>query len=211
MNFSVFVRTKEQLEIVKKYPIDKIYTNNLELVLKEKDLYYEVPKYYKKENLPKNLLINDIGLLQEKEKNIITDYGMNVANESTLKLLSSYHVEKITLSLEMNLEELKFFSNLKDYPIEIYVYGKPKVMTLKNHPVFKEGNYELEDMKKSRYQVEVDKNNIVYIYQKEPINQLENILRYQEMGIQNFRIDFYEETKEQIKGILKKIFKKEKM
>jgi len=209
MNISVFVRTKEQLETIKKYPIKTIYTNNLELIKENPDIYYEVPKYYEKEKLPKNILINDIGIVEElkEDKNIIIDYGMNVANSSTIELFLKYNVKKIILSLEMNLEELKFLE-AKKYPLEIYIYGRPKGMTLKNHPIFTKGQYELEDIKKERYKVEVLENELVSIYQKEPINQIKNISKYLFFGINNFRIDFYDEDEKSIEKLLEKVTKK---
>ena len=207
ISFSVFVRDEEQLKIVKQYPVSMIYTDNLDLVQQDSSLYYEVSKSYNK-NFPNNLLIRDVGLLQEFQgkKNIVIDYGLNVANMSSLSLYQSYFVKKIILSLEVSLEELKFFPHLKDYPVEIYLYGRPKVMILKNHPLFTHSSYELLDVKQGIYPVLVDENGLVFIYHKEPINRISSLKSYTLLGISNFRIDFFKESIEEIKFILDELF-----
>ena len=114
----------------------------------------------------------------------------------------------MTLSLELNLEELKYFKNLKKNPLEILLYGRVIVMTLKNHPLIKEKGYSLEDKKKRQYPIKVDENKTVYIYHHEPINKLEEIKEYMELGIRNFRIDFFEEKESEINEVLMKYFSK---
>ena len=200
---SVFIRNKEQLEAIKQYTINHIYTDNLELVKESENLIFEVPKNYQ-EPLPKNILIKDLGMLEEKKehKNIYIDYGMNIANQSTMELLKDYGVKKMTLSLELPIEELKFFQNLKDEPIEILIYGTIVVMTLKEHPLIKENGYIIEDVKKRKYKTKVLKDNSVIIYHHEPINHINKIKEYKKLGIKNFRFDFLEEGKEEIQNIL---------
>lgn len=203
---SVFVRNKEQLETVKQYKIDSIYTDNLELVKEMETLIFEVPKNYQ-EPLPKNILIKDLGILEEEseKKNIYVDYGMNIANQSTIDLLKEYGVKKMTLSLELPIEELKFFKHLEEEPIEILIYGTVVVMTLKEHPLIKENGYTIEDVKKRKYKTKVLKDNSVLIYHHEPMNNINKIKEYEKLGIKHFRLDFLDETEEEIKNILNKI------
>ena len=200
------VRTKSQLETVKKYPIEAIYTDNLELLTNDKNLYYQVPKNYNKKSLPENLLISDIGLLHlfEGKKNMITDYSMNVANESMISLLLSYGVKKVTLSLELPIEELEFFSSLNKN-IEVLIYGRVVDMKLKAHPLIKENGYALEDVKKNIYPIFIDSSDTILIYHHEPINKLEEIPKYLKVGITSFRLDFSLETPLEIQSILEKL------
>ncbi len=204
---SVFVRSKEQLNFVRMYDVHAIYTDVLELVQENPELYYQVPKYHDASELPDNILTEDTGLLYDfkDKKNIITDYGLNVANEKTISLLEQSGASRVTLSLEVSMEELSFFKNLKKYSLELYLYGRPKVMCLKEHPIFTNGEYILEDMKKKRYPVTVLENKNVFLYHHEPIDRLRYFQSYRDIGIQYFRIDLWKETNLEIAEIFERI------
>lgn len=205
-SFSVLVRTNEQLNMVKQYPVSMIYTDNLSLVQQDATLYYQTPRVYKEiTNLPTNLLINDVGLLNQR-KNIVVDYYMNVANHETIDLFLNSGVQKICLSVELSFEELKFFPKLNDIPVEILIYGRPESMLLKRHPIFTQNDYSIEPKKKERYPVRVDEEGHVHIFHYEPLHRIAKLNEYMKLGISHFRIDFFDETPKEIEAILKKIF-----
>lgn len=202
---SILIRNEEQYNIVKNYNLDCIYTDNLNLANKY-NLYYEVPRTYNKlTNLPSKLLINDTGLLTENNKTIITNYSLNVANKETISLLMKYNVKKITLSIEVTLEELKFM-DIVNYPIEVIIYGKVLAMFIKSHPIIKDSNYELVDYQNHKYPIKVDEEEHLSIYHYEPINNIDKINEYQKLGIKYFRLDFLDEDIKEIKKILDSIF-----
>jgi len=136
---------------------------------------------------------------------VILDYGLNIANISTIHLLKEIGAERMTLSVELSLEELQFFEKLENEPIEIFIYGRVVDMTLKNHPFIKENGYILEDMKGKKYPTKVE-NGVVSIYHHEPMNHFEKIREYTKLGIKNFRMDFFEESEEEIRKILNNFF-----
>ena len=202
---SVLIRNEEQYQIIKNYNLDCIYTDNLKLA-KKYDLYYETPRVYEKlDNLPDKLLINDTGLLTSKNKKIVTNYSLNVANSKTIALLLKYHVQKITLSVELTLEELRFL-NTKNKPLEIIIYGKIVNMFLKSHLLINDNDFKLINSN-HKYPLRIDDNNHVSVFHYEPINLLDKILEYQKLGIKYFRLDFLDEKGEDIKKILDKIQK----
>ncbi len=199
---SVLIRNEEQYKIVKNYNLDCIYTDDLSLARKY-DLYYEVKRVYDKlDNLPNKLLINDIGLLNEEDKEIVTNYSLNVANINTILLFQKYNVKKITLSIEVTLEDLRFI----DYPVEVIIYGKLLAMFVKNHPLIKDSNYELIDYQNNKYQIKVDEDEHLLIYYSKPLNNLDQINEYKKLGIKYFRLDFLDEKPKQIKEILDLLF-----
>lgn len=206
VKLSVFIRNEQQYKIVKNFDIETIYTDNLELIKKDQNLYYAPSK---KENitLQKKLLIKDVGFLEKYKDTheIILDYGLNIANQSTIELFEKWNVQKMTLSLELTLEELNYFQDLKSHPVEILIYGRVIDMTLKKHPLINENGLILEDLKKRKYPVKVKEDKTVYIYHHEPINKIKDIKKYIDLGIRNFRIDFYEEEEKEIKEILKNV------
>ena len=197
---SVLIRNEEQYNIVKDYDLDCIYTDNL-LLARKYDLFYETPRIYEElDNLPNKLLINDTGLLTLDNKEIVTNYSFNVANSKTIKLLEKYHVKKITLSIEVTLEELKFM-NLESDPVEVIIYGKIVNMFLKSHPLIKDNNFKLINSN-HKFDSRVDSNEHVSIFNYEPINLIDKIDEYQKLGIKYFRLAFLDESSEDIKNIL---------
>ena len=202
---SVLIRNEEQYNIVKDYELDCIYTDNL-LLARKYDLFYETPRVYEElDNLPNKLLINDTGLLVLDNKEIVTNYSFNVANSKTIKLLEKYHVKKITLSIEVTLEELKFM-NLESDPVEVIIYGKIVNMFLKSHPLIKDNNFKLINSN-HKFDSRVDSNEHVSIFNYEPINLIDKVDEYQKLGIKYFRLDFLDESSEDIKNILDKLKK----
>ena len=203
---SVFVRNELQYNIVKKYDIKDIYSDQLELVQKYPEIYYQMPRTISKnKSLPHRLLINNMGVMNEwqRKKEMIGDYFLNVANTSSIKLLSKY-LNKMTLSVEYPKEEI---SLLKEYAskIEVLIYGRVEVMLLKQHPIFTKNGYELKDLEGHFYPIRVDEEKHVHIFHFEPINKLFELIDYQNQGITNFRIDFFEETEEEIEAILTQV------
>ena len=200
---SVLIRNEEQYNIVKDYDLDCIYTDNL-LLARKYDLFYETPRVYEElDNLPNKLLINDTGLLTLDNKEIVTNYSFNTANSKTIKLLEKYHVKKITLSIEVTLEELKFM-NLESDPVEVIIYGKIVNMFLKSHPLIKDNNFKLINSN-HKFDSRVDSNEHVSIFNYEPINLIDKVDEYQKLGIKYFRLDFLDESSEDIKNILDKL------
>ena len=202
---SVLIRNEEQYNIVKDYDLDCIYTDNL-LLARKYDLFYETPRVYEElDNLPNKLLINDTGILTLDNKEIVTNYSFNTANSKTIKLLEKYHVKKITLSIEVTLEELKFM-NLESHPVEVIIYGKIVNMFLKSHPLIKDNNFKLINSN-HKFDSRVDSNEHVSIFNYEPINLIDKVDEYQKLGIKYFRLDFLDESSEDIKNILDKLKK----
>ncbi len=200
---SVLIRNEEQYNIVKDYDLDCIYTDNL-LLARKYDLFYETPRAYEElDNLPNKLLINDTGLLALDNEEIVTNYSFNTANSKTIKLLEKYHVKKITLSIEVTLEELKFM-NLESDPVEVIIYGKIVNMFLKSHPLIKDNNFKLINSN-HKFDSRVDSNEHVSIFNYEPINLIDKVDEYQKLGIKYFRLDFLDESSEDIKNILDKL------
>ncbi len=207
MLVSVFIKTKEQLDLVSKYNIKDIYTDNLELATKY-NLYYETPRAYNNNlALPNKLLINDLGLLiSNSNKDIVSNYYLNVGNHYTLDLLLEHNVKKINLSIETKLDELSNFDYTK-YPIEYLVYGRVEVMLIKTHPLLNEDGYTIEGMDGKKYPVLIDNDKHTRILSHRPINHLDDIEYLKSIGLNNIRLDFTIESIKEIESILNKLYK----
>lgn len=204
MIFSVLVRSEKQYEIVSHYEIQNIYSDSLELCLKHPEVYYLTSRVKEEENLPNCLLVQDFGTIyKEKNKSMISNYTLNVANSCTCELLLKLGVQKIGLSVEMNLTELKCFPTISNYPVEVLIYGRVEDMLLKRHPEMTDGTYELESVN-GKYPVIVDQDRTVHIYHRKPIDRISEIEDLKSLGIRYGRIDFLDESEEEMKEILKK-------
>ena len=205
-NISVFVRNETQYHIVKKYNITDIYTDQVSLAQKYPEIYYQMPRTTpKKSSLPNRLLVNNTGVMmeQKEKKEMIGDYFLNIANIASIKLFSQY-VSKMTLSIEYPKDEINL---LKEYAseIEVFLYGRVEVKLIKSQPIFTKNGYELKDNEGHFYPVRVKGEKHVHIFHYEPLNRLSDLVEYQREGITNFRIDFFDETPEEIEVILKQV------
>lgn len=204
MIFSVLVRSERQYEVVSSYEIQNLYSDSLELCLHHPEVYYLTSRIKEEENLPNRLLVQDYGTIyKEKGKSMVSNYTLNVANSCTCELLLKLGVQKIGLSVEMNLTELQCFPTLSHYPVEVLVYGRVEDMLLKRHPEMTNGFYQMESVN-GKYPVIVDKDRTVHIYHRKPIDRMSDIEDLKMLGIRYGRIDFLEESEEEIQEIFKK-------
>ena len=62
----------------------------------------------------------------------------------------------------------------------------------------------LQDKFNNKYQL-VHKNCTTYIMHSKKIDKIQEINLYQSLGIKNFRIDLFKESKNEVKDIIKKV------
>ena len=137
----------------------------------------------------------------------IGDYTLNVFNIYTAYYLYRLGFLKVTLSVELSLEEIRQFVTLFQktfgvFPnVEVVGYGRVEDMIIKGNILDLEEDqytYYLEDLRKRQFPVYYhDGKTMVLNYQKQDmhvISTLEDIvcIRYQ----------FFDETKEEILSIL---------
>lgn len=218
------VKTEEQLKACIDQKVDYIYAEE-ELYNKYKDKYSNlilvlprINKTYKEyTNIP--LLIRELGSLEKyKDQKITTDYTFNITNSYSIYLLNDFNVNTITLSTELkdkNLNEmLKKFKNLPN--LELIIYGNIEAMITKYCILNKHINdslkpcnicknkdkYYLVDRKDEKYRILTDNmcNNIIMSSKK--INLIGKLNYYKELGIKNFRLQFLDESYDDVVKIL---------
>ena len=122
---TVQVNNFKQYEIVKKLGIEHIYFDNI--VLRNNPSYVD----------NNEILIGGYGAIEKyknKNKTLVADYSFNVSNYLDVALLSSFGVDRITLSLEINKEHINnlvknYLENFNTNPnLELIVYGRTKLM-----------------------------------------------------------------------------------
>ena len=211
------VRCEEQLQALIDNGVDYAYVDNYDLYLKYKDkinIYYRLPKVITSfaDYNDENILVTEVGALNRYHlnNNIVVDYSVPVLNNRTIDLLTKFNVDRITISPEMDILEYK---NLSTSKLEVIVYGRLELMTMKYCPLkqllnncancSKDNNkYYLEDKMGNRFRILRD-NCLTTIMHFKNICNIDNISYYKEVGITNYRLDFLDEDYDSVDKIIK--------
>ena len=131
----VQVRTKEQLDAAKKWGADEIYAP-YHLIKYTENAVLTLPSLSKegepiKTDGANTVFIQNIGqILPAKGKHLLGGERLNVTNSQTCRQLQKLGFDRVTLSPELNLKELKQIQT--DVPTELIVYGRLPVMLIEN-------------------------------------------------------------------------------
>ena len=209
-NISVLVRNEEQLKTCLSYDVS-IYVTDYELYLKYKNMgnvYYRVSRVnmnmvdYKDEKL----LVGDLGsaYLYSKNNEVIGDYYLNVVNHYSACYLNSFPLKRITLSAEMQYNQIVDMMRYVDdvNSIEMIVYGKFELMVMKNK--FEDKDFMIENRSGDKFRIIRD-GDVTKIIQDKGIDFINDIGKYQKIGIGNFRIELFDEIKEEVEDILMRV------
>lgn len=218
------VRNEEQLKFLLKFPFKGIYVEDIDLYQKYQNdvLIYRTNRVEHKIEKEKvsSILAGESGSFISYPCEKSTDYFFNVANHATSDVLIQYGVKNICLSPELKGEEIKkiveCFPN--GNPFEILLYGRLEVMVL-NHCILKmnvnqekickvckkKDCYTLKDRNGAEYPIVLDKNHHTHIFYHSVKNDISKLEEYCQMGIHKFRLEFFDETKEEMMEILKSL------
>ena len=140
-----------------------------------------------------NVMIGEVGGLN-KYIDCCTDFSLNVVNSYTVAFLHSLGVKRITLSYELNDEQIKiliddYHNRYGKHPnLELIVSGYEEVMISKfslNKYYQRDGLY-LRDKFGNKFKVK-EKNGYMYIYNYKKRNNYNE--KYYEMGINSLRFN----------------------
>ena len=155
---------------------------------------YKLPRVIKEyKNSDKLVMVGDIGAFN-KLKNVDTDFSLNVVNSYTVAFLHSLGARKVTLSYELNDNQIKdiidnYHNRYGKHPnVELIVNAYEEVMISKFslNKYFDNDKIYLRDMFKNKYSV-ITKNNLMYIYNYKK-RDCYNI-KYYDMGVNSLRIN----------------------
>ena len=140
-----------------------------------------------------NVMIGEIGAFN-KLSNVCTDFSLNVVNSYTVAFLHSLGAHRITLSYELNNDQIKdiidgYHKRYNKHPnLELIFSCYEEVMISKfslNKYYNKEKLY-LRDMFGNKYRV-ITKNNLMYIYNYKKRDIYSD--KYYDIGINSLRIN----------------------
>lgn len=233
--FKVKVHNIYQLEAISEFEdIDAIYYDDPLTYKIAKDKYPSLniipvlPRILNDKSKANNInnsvvVINNHGdLLKHENARIITDLYMNVTNSITIASLCNYNVESITLSSELNKNQIKElidnFNNTYGFipPLEMVVYGHYQTMIMKHCFISKAYGFEkkycgacknknlsLLDRMNYSFPITTDSDCNVTIYNSKALHLIQYIHDIYEMGISSIRLDFSVENPQEVKEITK--------
>ena len=218
---SILVRNEEQLITCMNNDVDNIYTTDKELYNKYKELtnvFYKIPRVINKfiDIKNANILASELGSVNKYSKNNIvhTDYTLNVVNSKSIELLNKLNVKNICLSVELDYDKIKDIMK-KDYNVELLIYGKVELMIMKycplklnlNHCTLCKDNtnkYYLQDKTNNKYRI-LHNNCITSIMHYKNTDLINDINKYKELNIYNYRIDLLDEEESEIIDLINKV------
>ncbi|HPF82706.1 MAG TPA: U32 family peptidase [Bacilli bacterium] len=198
---SIYIKELEQYNLIKNKNIDRIYVDNdIYDSIDDKRKVLKLPRVINKyNNYNEHMLVGELGSIN-KYKDIDTDFSLNIVNSYSVALLNSLGVKRITLSYELNDDQIKdiIFEYRKRYQKEpnlaIIVYGKEEIMIskfnlLKYYNALDKGY--LRDRFNNLYKI-IIKDNLMYIYNNKVLNKNNNI-KYFNLGINEIRYNMVDE------------------
>lgn len=221
LSISILVRNEEQLKVALENKVDKIYVTDYKLYLKYKnDNIYFRTKRVSDDVLSlnnENLLATELGAVYKysKSNNVDSDYFLNVVNSYTIQKIKELGVNDITLSVELTNDRIKELAFIDG--ITLFVYGRVELMVSKYCPMnmiinnnelkcslCDHNKYAFKDSNDNIYPV-VNEKHLTHILDSKNVDLLLDIDSYIEWGLTSFRIDLYDEKKNDIEKIINTI------
>lgn len=223
IKLNILVRNEEQLKLCLNYNINNIYITDYNLYLKYKDynnIYYRLDRVINNYNDYKDerLLVTELGSIYKyhKDNTLIGDYYLNITNHHSINLLNNYNVNKITLSVELDKYKIKDIIKYSNN-VEIILYGRLELMVMKYCPLRECLNYcsscknnqdkfYLEDKFKNRYPI-IRHNCLTHIMHHKVVDKFDELSFYKELGINNYRLELFDETIDEVKELIEKFYR----
>ena len=218
---NVLVRNEEQLKACIDNMVDDIYVTDYKLYKKYScldNIYYRCDRVNNKymDITNSKLLLGELGSIYKYRNNnyLVSDYYLNVTNSKSILCLNDLGVDRVTLSAELDKSKIKDIMS-KYYNVELIIYGRLELMVMKYCPLKEclnycsicnnaNDNFSLEDKNGNRYPIIHDKC-ITHIMHYKNIDYISDISEYKKMGINNYRIELFDEDYKMVEKCIKRI------
>lgn len=196
-----------------------------------KNIYLKVPEIIKQEfnfitkvidelsPYINGIITSNAGIIRKYKDSmfIIGDYKLNIFNHEGAEFYSE-DVDIPCLSLELNRKEIKEVMKDIQCKVGINIYGKTELMVSEYCPVGStfgaktekkecsmpciKDDFTLIDRMNEKFRVLCDNHCRSHILNSLPINLIEEAEEMKTFNIENFRIDFLDETYDEVKDVL---------
>ncbi|NMF03503.1 DUF3656 domain-containing U32 family peptidase [Clostridium beijerinckii] len=222
-----------------KHALNKNDLKNLYETSKDKNIYLKVPSIIKQEfnsivkiidelkPYIKGIITSNAGIIKiYKDKLfIIGDYKLNIFNKEAAEFYAQ-DVDIPFLSLELNRKEIKELMKNTNCNMGINIYGKTELMISEYCPmgstfgnksskkecsgVCMKDNFKLIDRMNESFTVLGDNSCRSYILNSIATNLIDEMEELKSFNISNFRVDFKDESYDEVKDVLNQIANKAK-
>lgn len=222
-----------------KHALNKNDLKNLYETSKDKNIYLKVPSIIKQEfnsivkiidelkPYIKGIITSNAGIIKiYKDKLfIIGDYKLNIFNKEAAEFYAQ-DVDIPFLSLELNRKEIKELMKHTNFNMGINIYGKTELMISEYCPmgstfgnksskkecsgVCMKDNFKLIDRMNESFTVLGDNSCRSYILNSIATNLIDEMEELKSFNISNFRVDFKDESYDEVKDVLNQIARKAK-
>ena len=149
-------------------------------------------------------------LIDDNESTTVTNVNLNITNSEAIKFLKDFSLSRVTLSLEMNESAYKSLLYENKSSLEIIVYGYQQLMETK-YCIFHENcqhecqnqTVQLIDGKKERFNITMDKNCHMHIYNCKNLILADEVNKLIAYGYRNFSLQFTTEDEKQAEAVIK--------
>ena len=195
-NYNILVSSVKEYEKIKSLPFKNIYLESdiYDLIDDERKVLKldRVINSYKDYDF--ELLVGELGSVL-KYKNVSTDYSLNVTNSYSVAFLHSIGVNKVTLSYELNKNQIinlvnSYINRYNKRPnLELIIYGRVEAMISKFNlnKLYNVTDSYLQDRFNNLYPIVV-KNDLMRIYDYKRLF-INDYIDYFDIGINNLRIN----------------------
>ena len=170
----------------------------------------------------------NVGIIRnyQDEMMIIGDYKLNIINSEALKFYQN-EIDIPTLSLELNRKEIKNMLKGNKGNVQGIIYGKTELMISEYCPIgstFGEKSscsdcnlactrdeFTLIDRMNEKFRVMTDIFCRSYILNPHPLNLIEEKDDLKNLGVNSFRVEFRDESSNEVKKVLRMIRGEEKV
>ena len=192
---SAMVSNEEQEKICRENGITKIYKKQFD-VAKEKNL--------DKINLETDFISNLYQLIESKSKIKTVDWNLNIFNNHTLDLFSTFkNVDTVFVSPEMSYEQLKSLRSNKVKKAMV-IYGNLKGMYVE-YPIFEENYKELRGEHYDTYKILKNDLDNTELYLDKPMNLIPKLDDIMGLGFDELRLDFTFESADEVVKVIKSL------
>ncbi|WP_026885357.1 DUF3656 domain-containing U32 family peptidase [Clostridium beijerinckii] len=217
-----------------KHALNKNDLKNLHENSKDKNIYLKVPSIIKQEfnsivkiidelkPYIKGIITSNAGIIKiYKDKLfIIGDYKLNIFNKDAAEFYAQ-DVDIPFLSMELNRKEIKELMKNVNCNIGINIYGKTELMVSEYCPIGStfgnksskkecsgacmKDNFKLIDRMNESFTVLGDNSCRSYILNSISTNLIDEMEELKSFNISNFRVDFKDESYDEVKDVLNQI------
>ena len=214
--------------------LNKVDIKELHEINHNKNIYLKVPEIIKQEfdfiikvidelsPYIKGLITSNAGIIRKYKDSmfIIGDYKLNIYNHEGAEFYGQ-DVDIPCLSLELNRKEIKEVMKDIKCKVGVNIYGKTELMVSEYCPVGStfgnktskkecsmpciKDNFTLIDRMNEKFRVLCDNHCRSHILNSLPINLIEEAEEMKTFNIENFRLDFLDESYEEVKDVLSQV------